>query len=597
MISRGWFWLCGAVAITLCGSNLGAIVASEPATPYIQGYDPANSDREHMHLVPDEAWGEVVNGLQTAISAPEKIRLNEVVTMHLVVRNVSPKTIRVSLPKHPLILSVQRVGGRLIYTVNGRSEEWHSWELTPGHQADLACPPVQVLALGDFGLRNALTQLKAGEHRLYAHTGTNGNRLLTGDDGVRREVPLPKGEWTGWLSTAKRPIEIVGEKAKFGVTPHARLPRGNGLKYVVGSTPFATGRTEWIEMGDGLTFALNGSSDEHWLADHGTYNQGVYWGPIPAGRLKRLKLLEEVKQLSQKFIENARFDHQIDHRIAVLITCQQPLTEIGLEFAARRKKPKPTASVPSDYLVRTIRDRRVELIEMGLDEPMNQAMAVLTADDPTLPDDSPFQVISSKAIPADLQDDAWGPENDGLRAAALMPDSITAGFTELVRLFIRNVSDRDIRLAISERAGYDYATAVDVDGNKLESMRPLVYPNFFASVITAELNPGQVTQYPPTATLAKILLKPGAVFELSTKTALHFHTPGQPVEYIGITPPDGKPAVTYIKTKPTAAWVTWHLHTANGAIHSPDLKRRLWPAKGGWSGLLRTAPVRINLKP
>lgn len=597
MNSRGCLWGFATAAVTLCGWNLSAADLSEPPTQYIQGYDPASIDGDDTHLLPDDVWGKVVNGLQAAVRAPKKIRLNEVVKTHLVLRNVSPKTIRVSLPKHPLILNVQRVGGRFTYTVNGRSEEWQSWELKSGHQADISCPPVQVLAPGDFGLRNALTQLKAGEHLLYAHTGTNGDRLVTGDDGIRREAPLPKGDWTGWLSTAKRPIEIVGEKASFGVTPHERLPVGHGLKYVVGRTPFSTGRTEWIELGDGLTFALNGSSDEHWLADHGTYNRGVYWGPIPAGRLKALKLLDEVKQLSQEYIASARFDHQIDHRMAVLITCQQPLTEIGLEFAARRKKPKPTASIPSDYLVRTIRDRRVELIKMGLAEPMNKAIALLTQDDPSLPDDSQFQVISAKTTPADLDDDAWGPENDGLRAAALMPDSITAGTSEPVRLFIRNVSESDIRLAISERAGYDYATAVDADGNQLERMRPLVYPNFFASVITAELNPGQTTQYPPTATLAKIRLNPRAILELSTKTALHFHTPEQPVDYVGITPPAGKPAVTYIKTKSTTAWVTWHLHTANGAIHSKDLKRRLWPAKGGWSGLLRTAPLRVNLQP
>ena len=44
------------------------------------------------------------------------------------------------------------------------------------------------------------------------------------------------------------------------------------------------------------------------------------------------------------------------------------------------------------------------------------------------------------------------------------------------------------------------------------------------------------------------------------------------------------------------ALVTWHLETANGAEYSKDLKHRLWPTKGGWSGPLRTASIRIALQ-
>jgi len=228
---------------------------------------------------------------------------------------------------------------------------------------------------------------------------------------------------------------------------------------------------------------------------------------------------------------------------------------------------------------------------------MQKALQILTQDDAPLPDASQFKVISSKTIPDGLPDGAWGPENAGLRAAALIPNLIADGATEKVRLFIRNVGDDDVHLAVSERAGYDYATAVDTDGNKLDSIRPLIFPSGFSSVIVPEYNPGQSTQNPPTATLAKVLLKPGAVLELSTATALSFHTPSKPAErYVGITPAEGKPAVTYINSKPTTAMVTWHLHTANGAIYSQDLKRRLWPAQGSWSGLLRTAPTRVKLK-
>jgi len=575
-----------------------SVIAKQQESQYTQGYDATKKDRDNIHSLPGEAWGKVVNGLQAGISAPKRIRLNDVVILYLVVRNVSQDTIRVSLPKHPNLLSVQRTGSSISYSVNGLGGPLHGWELKPGHQADIPSPPFQVLAPGDLGLRNALTKLQPGEHRLYARIGTDGKRWVTDDDGKRRKVAPPKGEWTGWFSAAKRPIEIITEKAPFAITPLEELPEGHGLKYVLGPPPpFATSRTEWIELGDGLTFALNGSSDEHWLGDHGTYNRSVFWGPIPARRLRELNLLEKVKQLSRQYIENARHYSQAEHRIAVLVTCKQPLAEIGLQFIPVLKIPKPTRHVPSDYLARTIRDRRVELKDMGLAEPMHKALQILTQDDPPLPDDSQFNVISSKAIPAGLPDGAWGPENAGLSAAALMPKTIADGATEKVRLFIRNVGYSDVHLAVSERAGYDYATAVDTDGSKLESIRPLIFPSAFSSVIVPEYNPGQNTQNPPTATLAKVLLKPGAVLELRTATALSFHTPGTPAErYVGITPAEGKPAVTYVNSKPTTAMVTWHLHTANGTIYSQDLKRRLWPAQGSWSGLLRTAPIRVQLK-
>lgn len=83
----------------------------EPSPKYEQGYDPSKSGRNQVGQIADDAWGEVVNGLQAAISAPDRIRLNEVVTAYLVLRNVSEKTIRMSLPPHPDILSFRRDDG------------------------------------------------------------------------------------------------------------------------------------------------------------------------------------------------------------------------------------------------------------------------------------------------------------------------------------------------------------------------------------------------------------------------------------------------------------------------------------------------------
>jgi hypothetical protein len=85
---------------------------------------------------------------------------------------------------------------------------------------------------------------------------------------------------------------------------------------------------------------------------------------------------------------------------------------------------------------------------------------------------------------------------------------------------------------------------------------------------------------------------------LKTKTALSFNVfDNKSQSFIGSNQHSDEPAVTDIKSKPTTAHVTWHIHAANGAIYSKDLKQRLWPAQGSWVGLLKTAPVPVQLRP
>lgn len=43
------------------------------------------------------------------------------------------------------------------------------------------------------------------------------------------------------------------------------------------------------------------------------------------------------------------------------------------------------------------------------------------------------------------------------------------------------------------------------------------------------------------------------------------------------------------------ATVTWHIHGTNGTEWNDDRKQRLWPAKGGWTGVLHTGPVKVKL--
>ena len=73
--------------------------------------------------------------------------------------------------------------------------------------------------------------------------------------------------------------------------------------------------------------------------------------------------------------------------------------------------------------------------------------------------------------------------NNGLHAAALMPKAIVDGQTVPVRLFIRKVSDKEVWMTVSDRPGYDDATATDEKGLLLKSARPLIYPQGYAGGI------------------------------------------------------------------------------------------------------------------
>jgi hypothetical protein len=180
-----------------------------------------------------------------------------------------------------------------------------------------------------------------------------------------------------------------------------------------------------------------------------------------------------------------------------------------------------------------------------------------------------------------------------------MPEKLKDGENVDVRLFLKNISDQDIFLTVSNRGGYDYAMVTDTKGNTLNVDRPYVYPTFFSGGLIPEVNPGQTTCHPPLATLTKLCLQPGAVFELQTRTSLSYQAEKNPSKRRGIGFEDvgtvEKSAKSIINATPTEALVTWRLHTTNGAEHSKDLKSRLWPARGGWTGILETAPLKVAL--
>ena len=64
---------------------------------------------------------------------------------------------------------------------------------------------------------------------------------------------------------------------------------------------------------------------------------------------------------------------------------------------------------------------------MGLALPMQRALKILTVNDLAMPDDSQFKVVSATALPDGLTEKSWGPTNDGICAAALIPKIVRHG--------------------------------------------------------------------------------------------------------------------------------------------------------------------------
>lgn len=575
---------------------------TQPAqTKYSQGYDPGKSKIVGIDPVPDSAWGEAVDGLQAAFITAKTVRRGKVRTSYLVVKNISKKTIRVSFPVHPHLRIYPQATPSISH---GYVHEWdfvRRFELRPGHQAKIAVGPIQFLDDGDLGLKRSF-RIQPGLQTWSVSISNQGGFWVTGPGGKSVKFMPPAGEWKGRLKVPRHRVELLEEKTHFQVAAPRELElAGNHGLTPVFDPPHGINflMAERIEIRAGLWFYLNRQRDEHWLHDHGRYTHTVYWGPIPGDRLRELGLLPLLEQNSKRLLQRTEPVLVAHRRIAALVSSSKPLAQLGLQLVSLLDQPKHEDRISSSRLVRTIRDHRVTLQEMQLTKEMESALQKLTIDDPPMPDDSTFKVISGKTLPDNLPRDAWGPENDGLRAAALIPDEIQSGQTVVVRLFIRNVSSKEIRLTVSDRPGYDYATGNDSKGANLKMAHSLIYPQGDSSVVRPEINPGESTQSPPLTTLTKILLKPSAVFELKTKTALKLNRWGDKIEHpfaLGLILEIDEPAVTTINARPTDALLVWHLHTANGAMYTPDLKRRLWPARGGWSGLLRTAPTKVSLR-
>jgi len=584
--------------------RIAAVTVQPAQREYRPGYDPKREQRHGIGVLPDDAWSETKDGLQAALAIPESLQLNEEFPVRFVLRNVSNNPIRVSIPGHTGNLRVRfgegsQSGGT--EGIGGHRQPLTHWSLDPGHQIAVLCAKLQIMARDEIRPKGAMENGIPGPVTVWASTYSR-NVWRYPPDNDPELVAVPDNEWKGYIKTAERTFQLLPTSVPHAPSPPLDLAENHGLGHVRGfPESLDSSRAEVVELDTAIKLYLNHREDTHWLVDHDTYHTTLSWGPVSAKRLRELGLLELIEDNSRKLIALPPDRWDGYRRVSALVQGARPLAALGLQLVPEVSIPNGHR-IPPDGLIRTIRNRRNELAAMGLEDEMRSALDLLTKVYPPLPPEDAFTVVAASDLPPGLPDNAWGPEVDGLRAAALMPATITDGATENVRLFIRNTSKENIHLTVSNSPGYDYATATDLKGAPLPSERPLVYPSGFSGVIRPEYDPGVSQQNPPTATLTKLLLKPGAVFELKTLTALSYSigkpeaANGRRMRGFGQPWPEGTPAVTSITGPPTEALVTWHLHTANGAEYAKEDGHRTWPARGGWSGILKTAPTKVSLR-
>jgi hypothetical protein len=281
----------------------------------------------------------------------------------------------------------------------------------------------------------------------------------------------------------------------------------------------------------------------------------------------------------------------------------------GLRLAAQITRPVDRRTESFCDFPRLIRERRLAFLRAGLEKEMRAALDNLTKNDPPLPPATNFTVVSTAELPKGLPATAWGPEDDGLRAAALMPPVWHDGEPVPVRLFIRNVSTTPVYLTVSESAGYDYPSAVDVLGKAADVKYAKIHSWVTISADFPEVNPGQTPMRPAMVNLKKILLQPGAIYEAPSPGTVRWLL-SQRAKGTNKTKteagPDNPAARIFATISGTSsnlsggrheAVISWHLHCTNGTEWAEDLRKPLWPAKGGWSGVLETAPLRVTLEP
>ena len=559
-----------------------------------------------LSKIPDSNWGEAVDGLQAAVTGPKEVRYNDRSKFFLVIRNVSDRSITTTLLNqayHPNLTAEGKPIG-----VGGYSnhQEFTRYQIEPKKYIAIPFPEITIVRGKVLKPAHAKRDLKPGRYFIATTISAAGEKWgrFNSDEPVKK-ITYAEGDWRGYLKTNGCGFQLLDEDSKLDIPPPFAFTDPAHLQPSFDQPKGLDYHNFNFELSPNLNLQFNSAANEHWIGEHGNYNRTLYWGPFTAEALQQLNVLKTVEtQIESRLAGGADKASPALWEMNQLAQLQKPIVEMVFRLIPKIRSEDEDQIVNNgfDFLGRSIRDRRLELYEMGLKEETQTALETLSRNLPDLPPETTFQTIGVDQNPADapVEQTQWGPENNGLRAAAIMPAEIKRGQTVEVRHFIKNVSDAAIFLTVSDRSGYDTASAVDSKGAIIDIENELIYPSAFSSVIHSETDPGLATQKPATANLIRLKLEPKAIWELETKAKLHHFEsdeshPRKEAKFIGRRNKNND-AIATIKVKNTTeALVTWELHTANGAEYSEDLKSRIWPAKGGWSGLLHTAPTEVKL--
>ena len=568
-------------------------MASDPKPPeYQPGIDSEGAWPEGIHKPDDDAWSEPVKGLSAVITAPEKLRYDDEVVVYVLLKNTSAKLIRVTLPK--LIgIQIWETESTLNGGVSANNHYFTHWELAPGQIATTETPLFSFSRGDGISLKHA-KDLGPGQLEIRTGIGAGGeNWEIFREDGQARRVEYADDEWIGYIKGLKHRFDLLDEDAPVVIAAPEELGEGHGLVASL-KRPDEAMSSIGFQLRDGLSLQLSDVSDNFWLYDWKLYDRTIYWGPFAGDALEKSGLLQLVEANLRKNLPESTLRNFVGR--------SKPFAKLALDLAPSIKSVESIhPNTPASRLARTIHDNRVRLREMGLGENAVAALKVLDAGLPVLPPKAEFRTIEAVWKAPILKDELWGPENDGLRAAAVMPAKIKEGDTASVKLLIKNVSKHPIFMTVSDRKGYDYATVTDTEGIELEARHDPVWTGGYFGNAIMEYNPGEQPMHPPCTTLTKLELAPGAIWIVKTKAALSYDHPARPrkVEEALTGGPDSDPEnpdITKLETEVKEAVITWHLHTANGSAYSKDLRKQLWPAKGGWTGLLETAPQKVKLQ-
>ncbi len=577
-------------------------IAAGAEIRYETSYDPTKGRPVGVGEVPDEAWVED-NGLRAAISAPKAVRFFERFQMYILIQNISDRPIRAALRAEAIHPYFTEEGKPFATGGYANKSDYNRWEIGPGQEIAIPFPP-KVFVRGK-GLKptHAVSGRKPGAHYVTTTFGTGSEDWGSfPEDENGHRIVYRKDEWRGWFKLKPARVDVLDEDAELEILPLPELGLDRG---VVRST------TERPELKSHVVFDLRNSSrliadtdpksDAHWIVDYSSYNRAVYWGPMSTATLRNTIVLDVLEKKIRRDLGNKHRFREGLADIPKLASLRSPFLDVLVKVAPEMGDPDNREAYRlRDRAARYLRGRRVALKEMGMAEVAEAALAELSKNDPPLPDARSFELVKAEANPADAPKEGWGPVNAGLQAAALIPGPIPHGDVVEARLFIRNVSEEPILMTVSKGGGYDYLSAVDHEGNALPVIAGKNFPNAFSSVIRPIVDPGvSSTVYYEGSVLRKLKLESGAIWELKTRTGVRFFKPAEkqpPVRRYGQTPPpEDQMWVSTITSESGKAMLTWELRTANGREYKRDSRKRHWPAKGGWSGILTTGPVEVML--